>query len=231
MTTQQEYLRSRPGVHSTRPWAQFRYVASRLEALVLALSETALAQGARVLDYGCASQPYRGLFEPQCEYVGADLQGNDRATIYLNPNGSLPVEAGTFDLVISTQVLEHVTDPSGYLSECHRVLRSSGSLVLTTHGIMYYHRDPEDYWRWTCDGLSKLVTDAGFEVTQVRGIMGLASVAIQLFQDGTLHRIPRLFRSTYILAMQLLIAIVDRGYSDASRVQNSLVIGIRAVKP
>ncbi len=43
--------------------------------------------------------------------------------------------------------------PGLYLSECFRVLRPGGQLLLSTHGVFPYHPDPVDLWRWTCEGL------------------------------------------------------------------------------
>ncbi len=79
---------------------------------------------------------------------------------------TLPFAARSADLVLSTQVLEHVEDPARAVSEMARVLRPDGTCLLTTHGTWFYHPDPEDYWRWTPAGLAQLFTRAGFgEVT------------------------------------------------------------------
>jgi len=124
-----------------------------------------------------------------------------------------------------------VIDPARYLSECCRLLKPGGSLVLSTHGIMYYHPDPEDYWRWTSAGLAKLVEDAGLQVADMRGVMGLAAAAFQLLQWATLGHVPRRARRPYTLLMQRLIAASDRRYSDVAKVHNALVLGVQAVKP
>src|SRR6185436_6911761 len=74
------------------------------------------------------------------------------------------------DAVVSFQVLEHVDDVETYLSECNRVLRPGGRLVLTTHGIWVYHPMAgicEDYWRWTGAGLRKTVEAYGFARTRL----------------------------------------------------------------
>jgi SAM-dependent methyltransferase len=214
------------------PWEPFSYVAAQLELLVSELARpSALPSGARVLDYGCATQPYRSLFGPGIDYVGADIPGNPLADVELGEEGTVPLTDGSFDIVLSTQVLEHVMDPARYVSECCRLLKPGGSLVLSTHGIMYYHPDPEDYWRWTSAGLAKLVEDAGLQVADMRGVIGLAAAALQLLQWATLGHVPRLARRPYTLLMQGLIAASDRRYSDVSKVHNALVLGVQAVKP
>ena len=226
------FLSSRPSdVHSSRPWAPFSYVNTRLDGLVRDLMAAAgVEAGSRLLDYGCAQQPYRGFVPPGAEYVGADLIGNPQADVVLGDDGRVPLPDGSVDAVLSTQVLEHVTDPSVYLTECHRLLRPGGSLLLSTHGIMYYHRDPEDYWRWTSPGLAALVESHGFEVRGSFGVLGLAAASLQLFQDATVGRVPRILRAPYLFLLQAAVRLADRGQSAQARVDNGLVIAVHAVR-
>src|SRR5262245_4112822 len=44
---------------------------------------------------------------------------------------ALPFEAGSFDLVIHSDTLEHVPDPVKGLSECRRVLSPAGACIFT----------------------------------------------------------------------------------------------------
>jgi SAM-dependent methyltransferase len=230
---QQRFLTDRrEDVHRSQPWMPFAYVGRKLRQAVVELMEGAsLRPGDRVLDHGCGQRPYRAELPPGVEYVGADLPGNPDADVDLAPDGRVPLAEESFDLVLSNQVLEHVEHLTPYLSECYRLLRPGGSLVLSTHGIMYYHRDPEDYWRWTQPGLTKLLTDHGFDVVEARGVLGLAAAALQIFQDATSWKLPRLLQRMYVVVMQLTITFVDGRYSPAARVDNCLTIAVRAVKP
>jgi len=149
----------------------------------------------------------------------------------LLPDGTVPLPDGSADVVLSTQVLEHVVDPHAYLVECARLLRPGGSLVLTTHGIMYHHPDPEDYWRWTADGLTRIVTGAGLDVVEFHGALGLVAAALQLIQDGTRGHLPSFLQKPYVLVCQALIALADRADSEDNKRRNALVYGVRAVRP
>jgi SAM-dependent methyltransferase len=232
MSSRTHFLLSRPpDVHSSKPWAPFAYVNRRLDSLMRDLIAAAgLAPGSRVLDFGCAQQPYRGFLPDGVDYVGADLPGNSLADVVLDESGRVPLPDASFDTVMSTQVLEHVTDPDTYLSECSRLLRPGGFLLLSTHGIMYYHRDPEDYWRWTSAGLRTLVESHGLRVERSFGVLGLAAAALQLYQDATVGRVPRLLRRPYVVALQLAIRRADRRQSPQARVDNGLVIAVLAVR-
>src|SRR5688500_17070050 len=160
-------------IHTATPWHRYSHYIKTLPKTLEALAgDLELPPSGRLLDYGCADMPYRYMFPPTVEYVGADLPGNPKSTIVLNPDTTVPVPDSSFDVVVSTQVLEHVGDPALYLAECFRVLKPGGRLLLSTHGIFIYHPDPVDYWRWTCDGLQHQVKAAGFEVARFEGMFG-----------------------------------------------------------
>jgi SAM-dependent methyltransferase len=122
----------------------------------------------RVLDFGCGGSPYRSLFGT-CVYHRADLaNGSSNLDFQYGHDSRLSSEAADYDCVLSTQVLEHVTNPDFYLRECHRVLRPGGKLLLTTHGLFKDHACPYDFWRWTASGLMRVVEDAGFEIETIK---------------------------------------------------------------
>jgi SAM-dependent methyltransferase len=163
-----------------------------------------------VVDVGCADKPYRPLLPPGCNYIGVDLPGNVHADLHIDQNGRIDLPDEFADLVLSFQVLEHVVDPAAYLSECVRVLRPDGWLILSTHGHWMYHPDPVDYWRWTAAGLRRTLELAGLRVHEERGVLGLAASGAQLFQDGWMPVLPRILRLPFGLIMQAVIAISDR---------------------
>lgn len=94
---------------------------------------------------------------------------------------------GLFDVVVSTEVIEHIYSPHKWASFCLEALRPGGMLVATTpyHGYLKnlalsvtdkwdHHHDPLWYGGhikfWSKRTLAKLVTDAGFEVLRYEGV-------------------------------------------------------------
>lgn len=175
--------------------------------------------------------PYRSLLPGDVRYVGADLPGNAAATVEIASDGSLPVPDAQFDAVLSTQVLEHVREPSLYLAESFRVLRPGGRLLLSTHGVFPYHPDPVDLWRWTCEGLRTEVEAAGFEVRRFEGVIGLAATGLQLFQDALSYRLGPRWLPWLALVMQRLVAFVDRFETAESLRYNAQVFVLVAQRP
>lgn len=215
--------------HARHPYAHhIRRLPARLRVLS---SDLAIPRAGRVLDYGCADAPYRSFFDSRVDYVGADLPGNDDAAVTLRPDGTVPVPDQSFDAVLSTQVLEHVEDPPLYLSECFRVLRPGGRLLLSTHGIFAYHPDPVDLWRWTCDGLRREVENAGFKILRFEGIIGLAASGLQLVQDAISYRLPSRWIPWLALLMQPLVTFADRFETPRSLGYNAQVFALVAARP
>ena len=227
------YLEQERGeLRAAPPWHPLAYIIRRLPRRLEALAtDLRVGPGGRVLDYGCADMPYRRFFGPDVEVVGADLPGNPVAAIAVRPDGGLPSEDASFDAVLSTQVLEHVADPDLYVAECRRVLRTGGRLLLSTHGMMAYHPDPVDYWRWTCAGLRHVVERAGLRVVRFEGVMGMAATGLQLLQDAAWGRVPRRVRPAFCLTMQSMVAVADRLEGPERRDVNALVFALVAERP
>jgi SAM-dependent methyltransferase len=190
-----------------------RWNVRLLHKVMVELSKSDLlpAKGA-MLDYGCGERPYQDLFTPRFSpIVGADFPGNATADCHVGPQGQLPdIADGTFALVLSTQVLEHVEDPRTYLKEACRLLMPGGVLILSTHGMYRYHPDPCDYWRWTRAGLELEVIHAGFEVVRTTSVLRLPSVALMFWQNSTEYYVPKFLRRLYVEFYQQLIGLLER---------------------
>lgn len=131
----------------------------RIRSALRGFSHLLDQSAAQVLDLGSGAAPYAGLF-PHQRYVTADLAAG--ADVRCDAT-SLPFDSRAFDLVICTEVLEHVPDPDKTLQEIHRVLTSEGALALTTPLTWGVH-ESRDYHRWTDMGLRQLLHRNGFHV-------------------------------------------------------------------
>ena len=123
----------------------------------------------RSLDHGCGGSPYRSLFG-NYTYHRVDLTGEPNLYFEYSTDALLPRELREYDFILSTQVLEHVENPTNYLQECYRVLKPGAHLLLTTPSLFEDRACLYDYWRWTAFGLRRLVGDNGLEVKEVKKV-------------------------------------------------------------
>ena len=143
---------------------EFPYERGPILDFVSAVAEHTAA-GARVLDLGAGNAPYRELFTHAnyltSDWAGSEHAGAARADIMASAD-ELPVADGSFDLVLCTQVLEHVPEPAAVLRECARILVGGGRIALTVPLVWEEHEMPHDYYRYTANGLRQLLSRAGF---------------------------------------------------------------------
>ncbi|HMD51324.1 MAG TPA: class I SAM-dependent methyltransferase [Solirubrobacteraceae bacterium] len=158
-----------------------------------------VATGDRALDVGCGE----GRFAAELARRGVQVVGIDVAEEPLRraralhagldlrlvqAEGTWPLADSSFDVVWAGEVIEHVADTAGWLSQVRRVLRSGGTLLLSTpaHGRLQRlrlgisqrafaaHFDPlgEHLRFYTRDTLTRLLEEFGFEQVDVRGAGG-----------------------------------------------------------
>lgn len=100
--------------------------------------------GVRILDVGAgqgnliSELASRGAAGVALEYAAPSLPGVKTVSHDLNL-GSLPFDGDTFDVVVATEVLEHLRMQYGVLHEMVRVLRPGGLLVLTIPNYWNVH--------------------------------------------------------------------------------------------
>jgi len=147
-------------------------------------------QGRRVLDAGCGAGPGLRFFSSW----GNRLLGLDRSFYALQRARQLVPEAGlvqgdlagglpfageSFDLVLLGDVLEHLDEGQALLSECWRVLRPGGALLVRTvnrwdlrrffQGRRWSGRaDPDHVRLYSPPELRRALRAAGFQEVRVR---------------------------------------------------------------
>ena len=152
-------------------------------------------RGQRVLDTGCGVGYGSGHIAEVASYVvGID---NDARAVgfarghYGRPNvsylvgdcQSLPFQSHAFDVVTSFELIEHLPDAKCYLEEIRRVLKQSGTLVVSTPNRPVYHEhlgdvtNPFHVREWDLEEFLTLLK-AYFSFVQPFGEQHLSAVGI-----------------------------------------------------
>lgn len=112
-------------------------------------------EGQRVLDAGCGVGLYVAAFRRFTEAAyGVDLDTEKVAQaaahsphVQVASVEALPFADGSFDLVLSHEVVEHVADDRAAVAEAVRVLRPGGRLVIYAPNRLYFFETHGFFWR------------------------------------------------------------------------------------
>ncbi len=87
-------------------------------------------------------------------------------TDVLGVGEQLPFADGTFDMVVSIAVLEHVRDPFRCAAELYRVLKPGGRLFVAVPFLQPFHGYPDHYYNMTASGVRNLFREPLDDVEQ-----------------------------------------------------------------
>ena len=157
--------------------------------------------GGKTLDIGCANIPYVSYFPNS---VTVDVSKLWKPEILADAH-FLPFRNASFDVILCTEVLEHLKEPQWAIDEMERVLLDGGKLVLTTRFIFPLHDTPDDYYRFTKYGLRYLLRNwRRVEIEEETSTIGSIAVLLQRIGFQSNFRFPLLEIFPYIVARVLL---------------------------
>lgn len=145
-----------------------------------------------VIDLGCGTTPYKSyILKVADKYIGVDwknsLHNQDHVDVFADLCNQLPFEENCADTVVSFQVMEHLTEPDFFLSECYRILKSNGRIFITVPFMWHVHEEPNDYFRYTRYGLEYLLKKNGFVDIEIKENTGFWQMWVLKFNYHTLR--------------------------------------------
>lgn len=170
---------------SSHPWKTTGYITYRRFWLDTLLKEFSSQMRGIVVDLGGKRENKRGTFHPPEEqvavwwYVNLDL--STQPNIFADVS-CIPLQSGSVDCVICTEVLEHLPNPQACVDEIHRLLCDGGLALVSVPFLYPMHADPYDYQRFTEDGLRNLFRD--FKTVTVYRMGGYTGVLGLMFELG-----------------------------------------------
>ncbi len=154
------------GIRPDRKTLSRRLLEYRLRSILghLDLDPQSGTGGLSLLDFGGVGRYQHWL--PTGRLVKLDLDPHHQPDV-VGRAESAPLRDKSFDLILSTEMLEHCPEPASVAGEAFRLLRKGGIIVLTTPFVYIVHGWPEDYFRYTASGLKHLFRQ--FEKVQIHG--------------------------------------------------------------
>lgn len=105
--------------------------------------------------------------DENCHILYCDLDPQTSDVIKVNLEEKIPIESETKDFLLLMHVLEHLFDYQNCIDECHRILKPGKPLIGCVPFLYQIHMDPDDNFRYTASGLSKIFEKAGYSKVEV----------------------------------------------------------------
>ncbi|MCI5058783.1 MAG: class I SAM-dependent methyltransferase [Flavobacteriales bacterium] len=147
-------------------------------------------KGKKILDAGCGT----GWFSKGASDRGADVTSMDlgegllkqvekkcKSTRVVGSILEMPFEDNSFDVVVSSEVIEHIPEPLKAIDEIYRVLKPGGIVILSTPNRLWFftvwlanklklrpYQGLENWISW--NQLKRKTRETGFEIDQMVGI-------------------------------------------------------------
>jgi len=207
--------------------------------MILRLTTT-LPKDARILEVGCSSGPLLTELR-QAGFLhiwGVDISGTAVALarergfdqVRQADAASTGFDAGMFDVVIASDILEHIGDDRAAIGEWRRILKPQGTLILfvPAHPFLWtaYDEENEHLRRYRRLQIRKIIESNGFSV--MRGsywniLMFVPIALVRLFlrliprlgggDRHQMHRTPRVLNAALIFMLKTENTLISQGFN------------------
>ena len=210
----------------------FAYLDNRRRVQLIAEEAAKLHPQLRnLLDVGGRGKPYACFFAGRvANHYVLDVEAA-RSVDVVGDARVMPFSDASIDVVLITQVLEHIPDPIAVIGEIRRVLKPAGTLLLSVPSIFPQHGSPGDYWRYMPQGLQWILRD--FQSVTVRGEAGtvpsiflVVNVYLQLL-TGPWPWLQGLLRWTICPLNNIAGLLAGKVYRGDQFASNYFVVAVR----
>jgi 2-polyprenyl-3-methyl-5-hydroxy-6-metoxy-1,4-benzoquinol methylase len=221
-----------------------------------------ISEGSTVLEVGCGKGAFSGFLQKNIRYRGLEF---NQAAVEKALAAGLDVEAASlskeaterqefYDVVCHFQVLEHVSDPKRFLSECTKALSPGGKMIIAVPSEDSFLSLVENGWlnmpphhltRWTDEALTSALTNVGLDIKEIwhepvasfhaewysrvminAGVKRLVGSAIGLEADGLWSKISYRVSNTPIIR-DIFFRLGEKGFPFSRRGHTVCVVALK----
>ena len=149
---------SEAGVNAYNPKSQFLTKTARLLSPPQESLESNIDKKMKglILNIGSSSK------KAYSNTINLDIGPFDNVDIVADGK-NLPFKDDVFDGILIESVLEHIDEPEIVIREAYRVLKPNGKIYVSIPFVFVFHGSPNDYGRYTTNGLRRRLEIAGFK--------------------------------------------------------------------
>lgn len=173
----------------------------------------------KILDIGGKKHNRRGSFKVPTKKISSWECINispEASPDYCASAEALPFSGPRFDMVLLSEVLEHLPNPEKALHEAARVLLPGGHIVIAAPFLFPLHADPDDFQRWLPSKYKKVLKEIGFQDIMVYSMGGFFAVVFDLIYTASNFSMQhpgltaRLFRKILPLLHRLFVKLENK---------------------
>ena len=180
-----------------------------------------------IIDLGGGFKPsYERFWQIKPEkFIRVDINEKVEPDVIADLNKPLSFSGNFADAIFLFSVIYILEDPGKTLIEINRILKPGGKLFITSPFIFNEAKEPNDYWRFTSEGLEKLLKESGFNDYFITPIGERFSAAVYLIN-------PFLFFWPVKFLFYSVAVILDRFIPKKLKLKQPCPIGyfIEAIK-
>lgn len=147
-----------------------------------------------VLDIGGRD---RGVFKKPKnkveKWIFADIESAHNPDIVIDVADMNKIDTESIDIVNAMELFEHVEKINEGISECYRVLKYEGKLIMSVPFLYQIHADPYDFQRWTNTKWKTELEKLGFKIEKTE-IMGRFFTVRNSMQKTFIQSLPVIIR-------------------------------------
>jgi SAM-dependent methyltransferase len=194
-----------------------------------------------VFDIGCGNKPFEAYIrtltknDDTSAYRGCDIvQSSEQKADIICDVTNIAEKSSAYDVVICTQVIEHVFEHFKVFEEAYRLLKPGGVFIVSSNLVWEIHEAPYDYYRFTKYGFIKLLENAGFHVQEAKSNGGkfavLGQLILHVFRGrGEKKGVNRVFyaitRRCLALMCNMVFPLLDDKFKDDRYTLNYVFVG------
>jgi len=118
-------------------------------------------------DRGAFKKPKKNVEK----WIFADIEAKHNPDIVLDVADMHNIDTKSVNIVNAMELFEHVEHINEGITECYRVLKNGGKLIISVPFLYQIHADPYDFQRWTHTKWKSELEKSGFEIEKIE-IMG-----------------------------------------------------------